>query len=64
MALRRPVPEISDNITIWMETQTTDQRQCGHGRWLEANVEQQYRKGPDRLLRMMLTAPITINPEN
>ena len=26
--------------------------------------DQQYRKGPDRLLRMMLTAPITINPEN
>ena len=51
-------------ITIWMDTQTTNQQQCDHGRWLEAKVEQQYREGPDRLLRMMLTAPITINPEN
>ena len=50
-------------VTIWMETQTTNQRQCDHGRWLEANVGQQYRKGPDNLLRMMLTALITINVE-
>ena len=40
------------NITIWMETQTTNQQQCDHGRWLEANVGQQYRKGSDRLLRL------------
>ena len=51
-------------IIIWMETQTTNQWQCDHGRWLEAKVEQQHRKGPDRLLRMMLIALITINPEN
>ena len=25
---------------------------CDHGRWLEPNVGQQYRKGPDRLLRL------------
>ena len=35
-----------------METQTTNQQQCDHGRWLEANVGQQYRKGLDRLLRL------------
>ena len=33
-----------------METQTTNQWQSDHGRWLEANVGQQYRKGLDRLL--------------
>ena len=29
---------------------TTNQRQCDHGRWPEANVGQQYRKGLDRLV--------------
>ena len=32
------------------EDSTTNQRQCNHGRLLEANVVKQYRKGPDRLL--------------
>ena len=35
-----------------METETTNQWQCDHGRWLEANAGQQYRKGPDRMLRL------------
>ena len=26
------------------ETQTTNQRQCSHGRWPEVNVGQQYQK--------------------
>ena len=26
----------------WVETQTTNQRQCNHGQWPEANVGQQY----------------------
>ena len=30
-------------LYAWMETQTTNQWQCNHGRWLEANVGQQYR---------------------
>ena len=30
----------------------TNQRQCDHGQWLEANVGQQYRKGSDRLLHL------------
>ena len=46
-----------------METQTTNQRQCDHGQWPEANVGQQYRKGPDRLVHQILTVPATINPE-
>ena len=46
-----------------METQTTNQQQWNHGRWPEANVGQQYRKGPDSLVYQMLTVPITINPE-
>ena len=46
-----------------METQTTNQRQCDHGRWPEANVGQQYQKGPDRLVHQILTVPTTINPE-
>ena len=36
---------------------------CDHGRWPEANVGQQYRKRPDRLMHQMLTVPMTINPE-
>ena len=40
------------NITIWMETQKTNERQCDHGQWLEANVGQQYREGCDHLLRL------------
>ena len=31
-----------------VETQTTNQRQCDHDLWPEANVGQQYRKGQDR----------------
>ena len=46
-----------------METQTTDQRQCNHGQWPGANVGQQYRKGPDRLVHLILTVPTTIDPE-
>ena len=46
-----------------METQTTNQRQCDHGQWPEANIKQQYRKGPDCLVHQILTAPATINPE-
>ena len=46
-----------------METQTTNQWQCDHGQWPEANVGQQYRKGPDLLVHQILTVPTTINPE-
>ena len=28
----------------------TSQQQCDHGQWEEANVGQQYRQGPDRLV--------------
>ena len=44
-------------------TQMTSQRQCNHGLWPEANVGQQYRKGPDRLVHQMLTVRTTINPD-
>ena len=42
-----------------------NQRRCDHGQWPEANVGQHDRKGPDRLvvIPMMLTSPVTINPE-
>ena len=33
-----------------VETQTTNQRQCDHGRWPAANVGQQHQKGPDRFV--------------
>ena len=46
-----------------METQTTNQRQCDHGRWPEAKVRQQYQKGLDRLVHQILSVPTTINPE-
>ena len=46
-----------------VEAQTTNQRQCDHDIWPEANVGQQYRKGPDRLVEQMLTVLATINPE-
>ena len=36
-----------------VETQTTNQRRCNHGLWPEANVRQQYRKWPDRLVHQM-----------
>ena len=36
-----------------VETQMTSQRQCDDGLWPEANVGQQYRKGPDRLVHQM-----------
>ena len=42
---------------------TTNQRQGNHDRWPEANVEQQYQKGPDRLVHHMLTVPAAINPD-
>ena len=29
----------------------TNERRCDHGGWLEANVGQQYKQGPDRLVR-------------
>ena len=41
----------------------TNQRQCDHGQWAEANVGQQYRKGLDRLVHQILTVLETINPE-
>ena len=50
-------------LYAWVETQTTHQRQCNHGRRAEANVGQQYRQGPDCLAHQMLTVPTTINPE-
>ena len=46
-----------------MEPQMTTQRPCDHGRWPEANVGQQYRKGPDHLMHPILTVLTTINPE-
>ena len=46
-----------------VETQTTNQQQCNHGRWPEANVGQQYQKGLDCLVYQMLTVLATINPE-
>ena len=51
-------------ITTWVETQTTNQRPYDHGRWPEANAGDSIDK--DRIVcyaYMMLTAPITINPE-
>ena len=36
-----------------VETQATNQQQCDHGRWPEANVGWQYRKGPDRSVHQM-----------
>ena len=30
--------------------QTTNQWQCDHCQWLEANVGEQYKKGPDRVI--------------
>ena len=41
----------------------TNQRQCDHGRWPEANAEQQYRKGADPLVHQILTVLTTITPE-
>ena len=42
---------------------TTSQRECNHGRLPEASVgQQQYRKGPDRLVHQMLTVQATVNP--
>ena len=43
-----------------VETQMTNQRQCNHGRWPEANVVQQYRSGPNRLVHQMLRVPATM----
>ena len=33
----------------------TSQQQCDYGRWPETGFEQQYWKGPDRLVHQMLT---------
>ena len=41
----------------------TNQRQCDHSLWPEANVGQQCRKGPNRLEHQMLTVLATINPK-
>ena len=38
----------------------TNQRQCDHRRWPEANVGQQYRKGPDHLVHQMLRVLATM----
>ena len=46
-----------------MTNQMTNQQQGDHGLWPEANVGQQYRKRPDRLVHQILTVPATINPE-
>ena len=44
---------IDSNITTtWVETQTTNQWPYDHGRWPEANAGEQYKQGPDRLLRL------------
>ena len=47
----------------WAEAQTTNKRQCDHGQWPEASVEQQSLKGLVCLVHHMSTVPATINPE-
>ena len=46
-----------------METQMTNQQQCNHGRWPQANIGQQYQKGPDLLVHQILAVATTINNE-
>ena len=47
-------------IDVRMGRDSNDnQRQCDHRRWPEANVGQEYRKGPDRLVQQMSILPAT-----
>ena len=39
----------------WTLKRHTNQRQCDHSLWPEANVRQQYRKGPDHLVHQIFS---------
>ena len=66
-ALYKHKHALSKNVTLhtngWKLKRQTKGNAITVDGWPEANVEQQYRKGPDCLVHQMLTVLATINPE-